>query len=187
MAILRKVPTLIVPNLRNISSNKTGIASVVLAFKNNVSNPKLLQITQTIHEIAEKYPIPKQHINFDRSFTNICVAQTENMSIDDNEIIEDCDEDKESIKDKESFETIKSFHLYRNNNKERVFVPPLSCKEVELELVKETDNFISFSNENEPVLLTSKSNKYKPLTVNRIRNNKNRTQEKAARLKKRNR
>lgn len=67
LAVLLSVPVLVVNNLRKTLLDITGISSACFSIKNfNGSEPSLAKICNTIRDIAKDYPVPVNHINYNR-------------------------------------------------------------------------------------------------------------------------
>lgn len=63
MAIMKFVPVLIVPGLRQLLKSCTGISSICFSLKKEHNSNELLELEQAIIKISNHYPIPKNHFS----------------------------------------------------------------------------------------------------------------------------
>ncbi|KAF2883331.1 hypothetical protein ILUMI_22833 [Ignelater luminosus] len=188
MAVLKKVPVLIIPNLKNTLKEKTGIASVTIAFKELSMDSQYWTIDQKIKEISSNYAVPQDHINYHRKDYNS----------DDDELISQCspmDVDESSFKSESKPSC--NLYLFRKSIAERAFVPELSQKREIIqpfnELEVNSSGFLAFSDSitnrkseddtrKDNIQKKSKVS-YKSLLIKRITNNKDRGKKKIDMLK----
>lgn len=179
LAVLRDTPLLIMPNLRNILSEKVGISSTVFGIKNLASNCRLETIAKVIIDTAKKYPVPVEHHNYKRIKKNLSDAKdvvgTGNYkvltkgSLNVNNVVHN---NRKSCK----------FHLNRISRNERVFVPCAQMETVTDEAKSTNNNFITFCGVDD-VRIENKKKEYRFLKVNRTRNNPRRVPQKLESIK----
>lgn len=182
MAVLKNKPTLIVPNLRSLLRETTGITSVVFAFKQNVISDHLLEIIKTIIALSKNYHVPKGHINYERGLLNMEKDTLSNI-IPSKIKFEESESDEEmSVEENDNSANKNEYYLYRKSKTQRVFIPDLSVNSMEMKLEntvsKKLNDFLSFE---EPA--SKKQKIYKSLKVNRIRNNNDRNNKKLEMIK----
>ncbi|KAF7266645.1 uncharacterized protein LOC143206797 [Rhynchophorus ferrugineus] len=176
-AVLNKVPILVVPDLRNILKQKCGIASIALALSNN---EKYACLQTKIEEISIHYPIPTNHIHYNRlqsikmpsenkQATQLTETDTNILQVNDSKNTEN----KNTIADQPITALNKSLYLIRTDKERRVFIPQQKKDQPTLMQLEK----LPFSFNNNPEL-------YKALKVKRSKQNKNRLKVKINALKK---
>ncbi|EFA08514.1 uncharacterized protein LOC103313796 [Tribolium castaneum] len=162
-AVLYNVPVLVAVTMRPFFKVHCGVSGAAVAFKRGVKpDSGLGLIQQTICNIYENYPVPQNHIHYHRRLDTITISDSSNNSV--------C-----VVSDSEDEEPAKNYHLKRKLRK-RAFVPPEPHKVVESVVYIELDTSVEAS----PV---SKIN-YQPLTVKRLKGDKNRNKRKMQKFKK---
>ncbi|CAG9774086.1 unnamed protein product [Ceutorhynchus assimilis] len=178
-SVLLRIPTLVVPGLRDILKTTCGISSAALALTDTEKFKELQLIVKNLHE---KYPVPKRHINYQRSL--IDEDQTNNQSV---VVIEDEDcpkttedsvivvEDPMVVIDDDNEKS--TVYLYRDSKNKRVFVPSKSDAGPIIGEVA-TNLFLSLCDVDSPP-----KKLYKSLKVRRIKGNHNRNKMKIGQIK----
>ncbi|KAK4874078.1 hypothetical protein RN001_013438 [Aquatica leii] len=168
MCVLRKVPVLAVPNLKNILKEVTGLVGVTIAFK---CNTNYAVIDEKIKQLYKNYQPLIAHIS----------THTESNEETQMEVVH---------KDNKPSQT--NVYLYRKSKTQRVFIPELSVKRDSLSTFIQTGNesldFISLGDN--PVKIDTKKEvrtgtkvSYKSLLLKRVTSNKNRDKKKIEQLK----
>lgn len=147
MSVLKNRPILIVPQLRDVLKQCTGISSLAVGFKKDLTmDSKYWAIDQKIKEIVSGYPVPEDHVNFNRlkvdfSDSQLLESRADQMSVSDTDSSADEQEDPTKV-----------FYLYRTTKKKRIFVPKLSREEVGVStsgIQVDLSEFVAF-NDNKP-------------------------------------
>lgn len=188
MAVLKKVSVLIIPNLRSTLKEKTGIASVVIAFKGVSMDSRYWIIDKKVKEISSNYAVSPDHVNLHRNVDN-----------SDDELISQCSPmDVDQSPFKSESKTSRNLYLYRKSKTKRAFIPELSQKREIIkpfnELEVNTSGFLAFSDSitnrkseddtRKNNIQTKSKVSYKSLLIKRVANNKDRDKKKIAMLKK---
>lgn len=200
LCVLKRVPVLIVSNLKETLKDKTGLTGACICLTSDISsNDKLKELEDLISTLSKGYPVPHNHINFkDNTRTNtenknvledsdfICIEDTVGSTAPMETTIE---ESEEEIK-----MPINGWYLPTTGTSKRAFIPGIhEVNEITGE-IRDTADFMSF-NESAPLKIdeddkiskrgryfveepAAKKGKYIPLKVKRIKGNKNRVKEK---------
>lgn len=182
-AVLYNVPVVVVSSLRDVFKSKCGISGAAVAFKKSIKPDSTLGlIQQTIHNIYENYPVPKTHIHYHRRLDNL---ELSSITICDSVVGASDSEAEDEVKDEQ-----KNYHLTKEFFKKRAFVPEDTEKDGSTAMTQ-ADNDIVFINlnssfeENSPVKSGAKRKlNYQPLTVKRLKGDKNRNKRKMESFKK---
>ncbi|KAG5875501.1 hypothetical protein JTB14_036947 [Gonioctena quinquepunctata] len=174
LAVLYRTPVLVIDNLRNLLKDHTGISSLVLGIHKKTSKSSLSSMKKTIYDLFEKFPCPKNHINYNRS-----IKKQINEKMDSSSNVKTVEPYIKICDDKIRAEV----HLKRENKQKRVFVPLIieEVKQSPKMQIDETD-FIAFSDE--PIEKKVVKPLYKSLIVKRLKGDSNRNKRKIDTLKK---
>lgn len=184
-SVLFRIPTLVVPNLRTKLEEICGFSSIAIGFTQPV---KYKDVQQIIEKLGAKYPVPREHINFQRSVDLMDV-----ISIDDNldtSLIQESEckanEHVDVSSSPMSVTECSSIYLYRTGKGERAFVPEKSSDKYKnsSKLVTDESGFLPFSNGQNICSKTEpKSDKYIPLKVKKMKGDSNRRKRKIEEMK----
>lgn len=155
MCVIKNLPVLVVPELRQILLQRAGVTGVVFGVKNN----NLL--TQTIKDIHMNYPVPEDHIHYFRSLK----CEEADFKVNEAVPVEDAAMEETEEQD---------LYLYRSSTKERVFKPETSQSSVAIVAapLKQEHSFLSLEEK------TAQKPNYRALIVKRLKGNKNREKRK---------
>lgn len=177
-SVLSMIPVLVVPELRGILKNTLSFPSIAIAF---IDTGKYEMVQQKIENIYKKYPVPRDHINFQRSLD--LVINTPVVIIEDS-ILEDSNVDtiKTSNKDTEVKPEAHNVYLYRKTGDKRVFIPGKTSNEQKNNNQMQVDSsgFLSFSADPSPAAVEKN---YTSLKVKKVRGDINRKKRKIEEMK----
>nr|XP_023021675.1 uncharacterized protein LOC111510051 isoform X1 [Leptinotarsa decemlineata] len=173
LAILYRVPVLILDDLRDLLKTHTGISSLALGVRKDIrSEPGLNLIKKTVNEIFANFPLPKNHINFNRSLKNESNDDADVGS--ENQVVESCVKvDENQIK--------QTVYLKRVSKQKRAFIPQLTDEKKTAKMEVDETGFLAFSDE--PVKPKVVEPKYKSLVIKRLKGDPNRNKRKIENLK----
>ncbi|XP_044759243.1 uncharacterized protein LOC123316978 [Coccinella septempunctata] len=186
MAVLRKVPVLVVSTLKQILKECCGLESMAVGIKKNLPDSSILRsIVEIVGKINEKYPPSINHINSKRS--NIFLDIEENGSLNNVQTSENKNKQEKSV----------NYHLKRPSDGQRAFVPesneddPHKVIGIEACSISELDNVASLKMKDPTYEMVNQAMKkknlkksYKALVVKRLKGNKNRQKDKTKKSKK---
>lgn len=184
LAVLKKVPILVVPDLRNILKSKTGIASVAIAIKKKLSSEEFTRISGVCKKVFENYPVPPTHINYNRQEENPTDLIGEEKRNKTKQVLFSTNSKLSKENESEKQEKSTQFHLLRKNKTERSFIPELSISgdnsQKRLNKLQDSADFLSFGTKE----INAGLKTYKSLKIKRIKNNSNRSKKKIEMLQK---
>lgn len=167
MCVIKNVPVLVVPGLREILLQRTGLSGVVFGAKNNDL------LAQIIRNIYVNHPVPENHIHYFRMLKN-----EEKHFKSDSEIA--CTEMEQTEREVE--EQDESVYLYRTSKNERVFKPE-SAQNTSVNAIVKSKQDIGFLSLETKVVQTTQKPNYKALIVKRLKGNKEREKRKREMIK----
>lgn len=172
LAILKKIPILVVSDLRNLIKYHCGIRSVALGINTPAVANNLLHIVNCVQNIFKSISFPEEHTNFNRSF----VINTEQKPAEEKMDTITVDTENQMCSDKNL--TCNSIYLATRENCGRVFIPEVK-KKIQLNeiLSKEERNELT-------IQFQGKKSKYKSLKVKRLKKDSSRSKKKITSLKK---
>lgn len=159
LCIIKNIPILVIPELRQSLHQRCGVSAVVFGVKNNDS------LVQTIKNIHSTFPVPKDHMHYlqmvKHKEDNVLKSNVKKTKI------EECDKATDH----------KVLYLYRTSKSERVFKPEKSEIKVAnvAAPIKEDCEFMALD---ESVEESIPKVDYKALVVKRLKGNKNREKRK---------
>lgn len=162
ICVIKNVPVLVVPQLRQLLVEHTGLSAVVFGLK---SDDLLLQ---TVKNVFVNYPVPEDHMHYSRM--QKCQKETNEIANIDDVTMTAVDNGDEATSEK-------LVYLYRTSNRERVFKPDLSkssAKDAAISVPRDA-GFLSLE---ENVEKTTLRPNYKALVVKRLKGNKDREKRK---------
>lgn len=176
-SVLMRIPVLVVPELREVLKKTCRISSVTIAFTD-----KYTEVCEAIEQIAVKYPIPMNHIHFNRITSDASVIVIDDSVMDINEE-EDKNSSEQNCDDKQEKPSTEGIYLFRKSITERVFVPEKSSEQIKNlgHMQLDSMEFLPFG-----VSLAPTLPKYKSLMVKRMKGDVNRTKRKITQIKGRN-
>lgn len=190
ISVLCDIPLLIVPELRILLKNCTGIVSVIIGIKNTTPPGSQLQLlAQKIKELHCNYPVPKEHVNYHRKYAMLTETKESVAATNDSDMSQTIErvnkETSESvcraITDtcaSETNESSNQLYLFRDSKNKRVFVPVTSDGSARI-IDKSEDKmeYLALDQTTEkPEIQTSVS--YRSLIVKRLKGNKDRNRRK---------
>lgn len=202
MAAIASVPVLLLPNLKELLKENTGISSVAVGIQKTVpDNSKLHIIAEKVKEIHKRYPVPESYINYYRMQTeksdNEELIQTyENLKNKNNQTLQTNSNSCQISETKQELMVVSGedsvgpakttdvgdVYLFRQNKTQRIFVPDKS------EPIKNSmnlNNSLDFLSLDIAGKNTNNSKKtYKSLIVKRLKGNKDRDKRKREIMKK---
>lgn len=172
LAILKKVPILVVADLRNLIKKNCGIRSVAMGIKNPAVANNLLNIVNCVQNIFKGISFPEEHINFNRSF----VINTEQKQPEEKMDTTTVDTENKMCSDNNL--THSSIYLAIREKCGRVFIPEVR-KKIEFNeiLSKEESNELN-------IQFQGIKSKYKSVKVKRLKKDSSRRKKKINSLKK---
>ncbi|CAG9863509.1 unnamed protein product [Phyllotreta striolata] len=177
MAVLHRVPVLILDDLKSTLHQKCGIAAMTFAIERDLPpDSPLIAIKECVENIFAKIPSPLNHINYKRSLEDI---------VSTNEPAEQMEDDEEDEEEPKFDETEVRKRVYLEKPKSgRAFVPqePKKRKKVGKMDVDET-GFLSFTNESTDWPPAYSTPSYKSLAVKTHRGNRVRAKNKLQRIR----
>lgn len=164
MCIIKNVPILVIPELRQTLQQRFGVSSVAFGVK---SNDFLVEVLKNVHV---NYPVPEDHIHYLRMLEHDAEKDSERVVVEEVQMEEtDNDDEKEDAN--------KDLYLYRTSKHERVFKPAKSEGKVEnAAAVSKPD--VGFVSLDVGVEKTDQKSNYKALIVKRLKGNKDREKRK---------
>lgn len=176
-SILLQIPVLVVPELRKVVKDTCGISSVTIAFTDVI---KYAEIHEAIEQIAVNYPIPRNHIHFNRITAENSVIVIDDSIIEINEEEDRRNFSEQNCDDKQQDPSTDGIYLYRKSVTERVFVPEKSCGQMNNpgHMPMDSMEFLPFAVSSAPTLP-----KFKSLMVKRMKGDVNRTKRKITQIK----
>lgn len=178
MTVIKNVPTLIIPNLRNLTKTHCGINSVILGIQNNVPGTNSLSEIQNISEqIFNSITPPTNLLNSNRSL----ISNNEPQNVDEqNNLIED-EKSNQNFNSSCEDERDHSYYLIKKDNNLRAFIPE-GKKQAPINetILMETKNMFEEAGNLQQKLFK----KYKPLKVKRVKSDSSRQRKKIKILKK---
>lgn len=178
-SVLMRIPVLVVPELRKVLQETCRISSVTIAFTDVI---KYAEVCQAIEQIAVNYPIPRNHIHFNRITSEASVIVIDDSVMDINEEKdENCS--KQNCDDKQGEPSTEGIYLFRKSVTERVFVPEKSSEQIKNlgHMQLDSMEFLPFG-----VSLAPTLPKFKSLMVKRMKGDVNRAKRKITQIKGRN-
>lgn len=212
MAAVASVPVLLLPNLKVLLKENTGISSVAVGIQKTVpENSGLRVVAEKVKEINKNYPVPENYINYYRiqiensdddemnnkniqTFDTCHISQTKqeqmNISNDGSVSLEQTEDELMAIDNNDAIGQQKTneasnVYLFRQNKKQRMFVPDKSepTKNLMDNLNKTSLDFLSLDVAGKNTNIVKKQ--YKSLIVKRLKGNKDRDKRKRETMKKR--
>lgn len=181
-SVLMRTPVLVVPELRTVLKQICRISSVTIAFTDVI---KYAEVREAIEQTAVKYPIPTNHIHFNRittaSDTSVIVIDDSIMDINEDE--NERNSSEQNRDDKQDEPSTDGIYLFRKSVTERVFVPEKSSEQIKNlgHMQLDSMEFLPFGVSSAPTVP-----KYKSLTVKRVKGDVNRAKRKITQIKGRN-
>lgn len=164
LCIIKDVPVLVVPELREKLRQRFGVSAVVFGVKEN----ELL--VRTLKNIQSKYPVPEDHIH------SLRIVKREGVDIVKNNSLVTVEEVEMEENSDEKLD-ISSLYLHRTSNSERVFKPEMSqikSSNVAAPTKRDLEYFALNESVEKPPSLPPQKINYKALVVKRLKGNKNR-------------
>lgn len=163
MCIIKNVPILVIPELRQSLQRRFGVSAVVFGVK---SNDFLVEVLKKVHV---NYPVPKDHIHYLRMLEHDVEKDSDSVVVEEVQMEESDDDEKEDVN--------KVLYLYRTSKRERVFKPAKSEGKFEnaAAVSKPDVGFVSLDDGGEK---TDQKSNYKALIVKRLKGNKDREKRK---------
>lgn len=170
LCVFKRIPVLVVPDLKQFLKDTVGIGATVLAFRNNLlTDSKLYLVHKRITDMFVNYPISEKHAAFNIIDTNF-------FDVVSNETIKD-DKTKVDLH-------IENVYLYRDISKTgRVFVPKNSNESKGNRVDTVETHLTGFLSLNDNIDDSSKLSTYNSLVVKQIKGNPHRNKRKVDMIK----
>lgn len=176
LAILRKIPVLIVEGLRKLIQSKCGISSVTFGVKNDASSNSLLKINKCVQKLFKHITPPTNNIYHENNCFKSDKFESEDMEVAEVDKVSDlCD----NLTEKQMKEL---YYLKVSNGGQRAFVPERNIDSQKSDIIP--IEFSDFDAVSKQKCDTKMNKKYKSLKVKRLKSDAARLKKKIKNIKK---